>query len=487
MRIVLVFLFIAQLSFSYINVYPVKFIERVDNGGTSQKFVFYNKSEQKVRYRFYFEESNKKNDMSKWCRLSLTSIELNPLEKKEITFFCKAPEEVQEGRYLAKLVIKEVEVVTKDGEIQRKNYLTKLVLNLVGYVGEKGIFKLKKSNLNLEGVNFLDINDGDLIFSKSGKTYRYGLNRGKIEKALDGEIIERVNDRYLCKSEKQYSLKDLNFLDRSSQYDEITNSGSVGLFIINRNSMYGVIDKDGKIIIEPKYEKLDRFKGGFSIFQIKGKKGVIDKEGNIRLNSTFQELYISKNGNWIGDKNGAYLTSNRKALKIERIFPSRYERLVYEKDGSYGVIDLINMRFTENIYKSIGTEIDNGLVLGKNKKFSLLNSNEIFEDMIGKIEYSYDYILKVDEDIYALGDLKKRKLKYINLYSGNLIDTEFEEIVRCNSNLVKGSLGKKEYFIRSRDGKIIEVAEKGKIKFINKRYILSEEKDNYRLLNIQEI
>ena len=57
MKILLVlFLLISKLTYSYINIYPVKFVERIDNEGAYKKFVLYNKSEDKVRYRFYFEK-----------------------------------------------------------------------------------------------------------------------------------------------------------------------------------------------------------------------------------------------------------------------------------------------------------------------------------------------------------------------------------------------------------------------------------------------
>ena len=59
MKILLVlFLLISKLTYSYINIYPVKFVERIDNEGAYKKFVLYNKSEDKVRYRFYFEKTN---------------------------------------------------------------------------------------------------------------------------------------------------------------------------------------------------------------------------------------------------------------------------------------------------------------------------------------------------------------------------------------------------------------------------------------------
>lgn len=490
MKILLVlFLLISKLTYSYINIYPVKFVERIDNEGAYKKFVLYNKSEDKVRYRFYFEKTNKKMDMSDWCSLSLTSLELEPLERKEIVILCKAPENVLSGRYTAKLAIKEVDVVSKDRKLQHKRYLTKLILNMVGYVGERGVAMLKSEELNLEGIKFIDINDSNLIFTRQGRTYIYNLEQKKIQNNYDGEILERVNDRYILKIKNRYELRNLDFYDKSLSYEEVLESGNIGTFIVKKDNKYGVINKDGKVLIDFKYKILEKFKGEFSIYQNfdNYKKGIIDSKGKILLNPIFDELYITKNGNWLGKKKGLYFTSNMKVLKIDRIISTKKDILVYEKDGKYGLINLFNMKFTENNYESISQEVDNGLILNENGKYSLIDSKEFFENKMKKNKVLYDYIIRVDEDIYGLGNFKRKSLKYYNLYTGVKLEQEFKNLKKGSSEVVVGEVKDEYYFIRSSDSKIIAKTKKDNLIYINKKYILLKEKIDYKLINIQEI
>lgn len=490
MKVLLIlFLLISEFCFSYINIYPVKFVERVDMDGVYRNFVLYNKSEEKVRYRFYFEKIDKKMDMSDWCNLSLNSVELEPLEKKEIKVFCKAPENSLKGRYVSKLVIKEVEAVSKNGKLQNKRYLTKLIINMVGYVGDKGVTILKNEEANFENIEFIDINDNNLLFVNQGRTSIYNLEQKKIQNIFEEKILDRINDRYICKIKNFYKLKDLNLNDKSFEYDEIIESGNIGTFIVKSDGKYGVIDKDGKVLIDFKYKALEKFKGEFSVYQdfITNKKGVIDSKGKVLLNPVFEELYISKNGNWLGKKNGIYFISSMKALKIDRIISIKKDILVYEKDGKYGLINLFNMKFTENNYESISQEVDNGLILNENGKYSLIDSKEFFENKMKKNKILYDYIIRVDEDIYGLGDLKRKSLKYCNLYTGVSLEQEFINLKKLSSTIVVGEIKDEYCFIRSNDSKIITKTKKDNLVYIDKKYILLREKVGYKLINIQEI
>lgn len=119
-------------SFSYINIHPIKF-EKDINDEAYETFKLYNASKKKVRYRIYMEENSSENSMLQWCEVYPKSITLNPLQDGEIKFFVKAPEGTPVGRYKAKLVIKEVDVPSKE-KTEKKKVMTMLKINLVGVV-----------------------------------------------------------------------------------------------------------------------------------------------------------------------------------------------------------------------------------------------------------------------------------------------------------------------------------------------------------------
>ena len=65
---------------------------------------------------------------------------------------------------------------------------------------------------------------------------------------------------------------------------------------VYQNYKMGVIDKDGHWIISPLFDDLKGFEGGFSIFEDQGKFGVINEEGKVIIEAKYDK--ISKNQNF---------------------------------------------------------------------------------------------------------------------------------------------------------------------------------------------
>lgn len=139
--LILYFMLISKLTFSYINIYPTKFEKNITKG-VNESFKLYNRSEKQVRYRIYLEKGLEK-DMSQWSEVYPHSITLKPLEEKEIRLFISPPKNVPKGKYKAKLIVKEVEIpnARKNNKV---NFFTLFKLNMTGYIGEENE-KIKKN------------------------------------------------------------------------------------------------------------------------------------------------------------------------------------------------------------------------------------------------------------------------------------------------------------------------------------------------------
>lgn len=134
MKILLfVFIIFSNISYSYINIYPIKFEKNITDG-VNESFSLYNRSGKQIKYRIYLE-SSKENDMSKWSEVYPNSITLNPLEEKEIRISIKPPKNASKGKYKTKLVIKEVGIPKKEKK-KKINFFTLFKLNMIGYIGE---------------------------------------------------------------------------------------------------------------------------------------------------------------------------------------------------------------------------------------------------------------------------------------------------------------------------------------------------------------
>ncbi|MGL5208352.1 COG1470 family protein [Cetobacterium sp.] len=134
-KILILFLILTLKTFSYINIYPLKFNERIDGEGAYKEFVLYNKTKEPIRYRVYLEESKEENTMNSWCAIYPKSLTLDPLEEKKIKVHIKAPKNAKEGTYMSKLVIKEINMPKEKKD--NVKVMTLLKLKLIGYIGDK--------------------------------------------------------------------------------------------------------------------------------------------------------------------------------------------------------------------------------------------------------------------------------------------------------------------------------------------------------------
>ncbi|MGL5277741.1 MAG: hypothetical protein ACRC8M_01490 [Cetobacterium sp.] len=128
-----IFIIFSNTAFSYINIYPTKFEKNI-TAGANETFKLYNGSGKQIRYRVYLEEGEA-NDMGKWGEIYPQSITLNPLEEKEIRISINPPKNAANGKYKAKLIVKEVGVPKKEKN-DKVNFFTLLKLNMTGYIGE---------------------------------------------------------------------------------------------------------------------------------------------------------------------------------------------------------------------------------------------------------------------------------------------------------------------------------------------------------------
>lgn len=146
----------------------------------------------------------------------------------------------------------------------------------------------------------------------------------------------------------KYKYKILEISDDKIQY-----------YKLEQNGKYGVIDKDGNVIIEPKYKSIDIPNPTKAVF-IKSEDG--------------------KNYNAVDNNNSNILTQyqNVEAISINNISSNiPYEKTVlkYKQDGLYGLITLDGKKITENRYDSINN-IDykeGNLKVEENGKYGVIN------------------------------------------------------------------------------------------------------------------
>lgn len=132
-----ILIFLSQMTFGYINIYPVKFDKRIDRGGSGEEFVLYNPTSNPLRYEIYLESDGIENSMLEWSEIYPPTISLQSGESKEVKIFVRSPIGVKNGEYMVTMGIKELVAPTTNSEERSQvRVLTHLKIDLKGYVGD---------------------------------------------------------------------------------------------------------------------------------------------------------------------------------------------------------------------------------------------------------------------------------------------------------------------------------------------------------------
>ena len=214
-------------------------------------------------------------------------------------------------------------------------------------------------------------NTGFIVSNKSKTGILYGYYNSNGRKILETkyESISRIleyndNSTYLIvmlNGKKGVLKNGRKLIDLN--YQDVMYSRNSKIFIVNKNGKYGFFAKNGKEILEPKYEA----------YEIAGEY--------ISVKENDKNVLYDINGNYIDQKN---------YKSILEVGNSSYFIAISEKDNSYSILSKdINI---ENNYKNISYLFDNLFTFTNQEgKCGIIDATK------GEvIDAKYDLILKVD-------------------------------------------------------------------------------------------
>lgn len=215
------------------------------------------------------------------------------------------------------------------------------------------------------------------------------------------------------------------------------------------NGKSGIIDKTGKVIIEPKYNTIKLPNPKKPIFICIYDYNAVSGEYKTKV---------------LNEKNEEILKNyeNVNTIDIKEVVSSiPYEKTVlqYQKDGKYGIINFEGKSIIKPIYEEIRNMPyrEGELIVKKQGKYGVVSING------GKLlDCKYDYITgdnyyseekKYELDGYIVGinnEDGKMQYGYINNKREQILDVEFDKIYRMND--VKDD--ENIYLLAEKDGKI---------------------------------
>lgn len=217
------------------------------------------------------------------------------------------------------------------------------------------------------------------------------------------------------------------FCNKNNSYEieEVTN---FSYFKLYENEKYGVIDAQGNILIEAKYDKIEIPNPSKDVFI-----------GYMNYDSEKGEYQTEV----LNSKNEKILTSYAQVLPLmfqDASSKVPYEKsvLAYKENGKYGIINFKGKKITNAIYDSIESLLyrEGCLLVKQEEKYGIINIKgkqmvEIAYDSISADGY-YDESTKYGQAGFIVGKKKEEGYRYgyINAKGEMLLDVEYNEIER---------------------------------------------------------
>ena len=232
---------------------------------------------------------------------------------------------------------------------------------------------------------------------------------------------------------------------------------------------------------EYKIEKIDEY--NYYIYKEDTKYGVIDKNGNIIIKANYTNIIIPNPKKDVfvcynNEQSEILNSSNTKTFeKFNKVEPIKlkfiasdlvYEKntLRYEENGYYGLIDFNGKIITKNIYESIESlPMNEGrFIVCKDKKFGIIDLRgnklvkEEYDTCISDGFYTKEEEYKKSGFIVSNKTEEGYKYGYFNYKGRKILDVKYNKIER-----VKTKEKNKRYLIVSENGKYGVYSEKKQI------------------------
>ncbi len=301
---------------------------------------------------------------------------------------------------------------------------------------------ISEAKENLENISWTAIADSKVL--SDFEKFIVLFKNSKYQELANLKIKELKSDvlPYLNKN-KKYQLINVStnkFVD-NNEYDQIFVSEK-GKFIVTKYNKRGVIDADGKVVLQLTYDCIGNFNRGFAQISVGGKYGFVNTQGEIVIQPTLTTVQEVENRGYIVSKeiDGKTLYGFVDTL-LQVSIPYSYDELLVVSDGfiakklgSKLLLDINGKTIYTFNYNNVylanqGKSLSSSIFVVENKsKFGItdykgriiipLNHKEIISDSSGKY-----FIVTTGDNKSALIDSSKNILiqpgQYIISYLSN--------------------------------------------------------------------
>lgn len=345
-------------------------------------------------------------------------------------------------------------------------------------------------------VSPITISDTSLEMEKQVLCYEENGKLGLVDfegKKLSGAIYEKVESLknkpgcILVKKDGMYGVVDsygntvVDIKYNSVKSDEFCSETEgylkTGYIVTEKTKsgiIYGYIDYNGEMLVEPKYESITRAleyqneEDIYLIFMERGKKGVI-KNKKVIINSKYQAInYYDLSDVFIVNKNGKYGFYDSEGDEILKPEFTAYsiagDYISVKKDENTLLYDLHGNLVNSNNYRSISETGNPSYFIAQDEQgyYSIISKDTEIKNNYTNITYAFDnfFVFTTEEGFYGI----------LDLYSGIEVEAEYEFItVLENAKVLEARKGT-TVDIYSKDIEKVLTMENGIVESVDKDY-----------------
>ena len=314
------------------------------------------------------------------------------------------------------LLKKEYNDIVRINEIEDSNN----VYLIASKTGKKGLYKNSKQIINCEYQSLEYNEECQLLIAKRNDKYGIFNLEGKQILPVENSEVSIKGIHILATKDNKQTEYDLNGNPVNGvKYKSISATANEDFFItVNQSNRYGLINKKEVEVIENKYAYLEYLTGQyFAVYSDDNKIGVIDSSGKIVLDMKYDVIQKIKGSNLV---QAILLDSNQVELYTEDI-----KQVAIQKNASIYLSDsYIKLASPDKIsyFKLDGTATTSKEIFPTNEMFaSVKNGFWGFEDKDGniKVERKYDSVTEFNE--YGFAGIKLDGKWGVIDKSGNII------------------------------------------------------------------
>lgn len=166
--------------------------------------------------------------------------------------------------------------------------------------GKCAIIDLEKNNKTEFKYTSIDYDEKADIYVAEDETFNNDILDSNFEIKLSGILVDKDNEKGYIEIKQGDEYKYYNFKFEEKSEKDIYSSRT--LYLSKKDGKYGFVDKDGKVIVDYKYDDATNQNAyGYAAVKLNGKWGCIDSKGTLVQDTTYNlddYLKIDFIGRW---------------------------------------------------------------------------------------------------------------------------------------------------------------------------------------------